>query len=114
MERVLQNRGTAAFALCALTGAIGNLRFPFPAQNLYLQLVAVKDPTLYSTFVYTYAILFFSSSFWVYWGLLSVAFVFHRPKVPGVRVGKLPPYPPVEGRHELSVILGELHHPTKP
>jgi hypothetical protein len=114
MERVLQNRGTVAFGVCVLTGIIGNLRFPFPAQNVYLQLLALKDPPFYMTLVYIYSILFFSSSFWVYWGLLSVAFVFHRPKERRVRAGRLPLYPSIEARRELSVVLGELHHPTKP
>src|SRR5260370_8443153 len=113
LERILNSKNFVSFTLAFTTGLVLYLRYPFPAQNLYLQLISLKDPTVYSGIFWSYSLMMFTTPYIVYSSILSGIYIFgykhgnRRKPVP------LPPYPDPAKRQSLFLILGEQHHPTK-
>src|SRR5260370_18134851 len=113
LEHILNSKHFVSFTLAFTTGLVLYLRYPFPAQNLYLQLISLKDPTVYSGIFWSYSLMMFTTPYIVYSSILSGIYIFgykhgnRRKSVP------LPPYPDPPNRQSLFLILGEQHHPTK-
>ena len=113
LERILNSKTFVSFSLAALTGCVLFFRYPFPGQNPYLELVAIKDPAVYNGIYWTYVLMMFSTPFIIYSSILSGLFVFAYRGGRKLKPAPLPPYPDPTRRETLYLVVGELHHPTK-
>jgi hypothetical protein len=123
IQRVLNSKNFLALLLTLVTGTVLYLRMPWPMTtamvpqtwNEYLlRLIALRDPWTYAGLKASYQVMLFTTPYIGYSFLLSVLYIFTlRPR----RAGKpqaLPPYPAVETRGRLSLVLGEVHNPRLP
>ena len=87
--------------------------FPGPGRNPLLDVVHIHSP-------YSWMALYSAWVLGLFW--LPFLYVFHPalanlrrmwPEKPGPVLGPLPAYPDPRRREELSVVIGELHHPDK-
>lgn len=114
LERVSNSRAFLSFVLAAITGMVLLVQCPFPQDNLYLQYIAVKDPLVYSVLARSYTLFLFTTPFFVYSTALSGVYVLSFRRKQKQKTNALPPYPDPSSRNDLFLVLGELHHPTKP
>ncbi|HEY6252945.1 MAG TPA: hypothetical protein VI685_23550, partial [Candidatus Angelobacter sp.] len=113
LERTLNSKSFLSFILAAGTWTVLFLRYPFPAENLYLQLIALKDPIVYNGIHWTCALMMFTTPYIIYSSLFSGIYIFAYRHGKKTRPVPLPPYPDPATRTNLHLIAGELHHPTK-
>ena len=112
-ERILASKSFVAALLGLATGFTLYFRHPFPADNLVLRLIALRDPLVYRIFLYTYNLFLFTTPYILYSLVLSGLYVFAlRPKRTPVPMA-LPAYPQAGGREDLFLVLGEIHDPRK-
>jgi hypothetical protein len=114
MRAVLQLRFALCLAMSAIAGTLGLHAWPFPADNPVLDLVRLERPILCAGFAYTYAALWFSSSFFLASIAISFVYVFVARWDGEAAALPLPPYPMPEQRKDLFLVLGEQHHRTSP
>ncbi len=86
-------------------------RAPFPDANLFLHVIALRSPSAFLFFKYSYTLLLYTTPYIVYSVLLSGVYIFALKATRKIRAGKLPLYPDPAKRTELSLVVGELHHP---
>jgi hypothetical protein len=114
MRFLVEYRIVLSLAASAIGGAVGLHTCPFPAENVILALVRLERPLVYAGFAYTYAALWFSSSFFVASIALSCLYIFVARDGRTTFRAPLPPYPAADHRDELLLVLGEQHHRTSP
>jgi hypothetical protein len=114
MRSVIAHRVVLSLAASALTGTMALRLYPFPADHVVLALIRLERPALYAALAYTYAALWFSSSFFLASIGVSSLYIFVGRRGTSRASAALPPYPAPERRQELFVILGERHHRTSP
>src|SRR5260370_135481 len=112
-ERILNSKNFVSATLAFITGLILYILYPFPATNLYLQLISIKDPTVYAGIFWTYSLMMFTTPFILYSAILSGIYIFGYKHGKGRKPVPLPPYPNPAERQSLFLILGEQHHQTK-
>src|SRR5579864_9082731 len=112
MRFLVENRFVLSLALSAITGVIGLHTWPFPAENVFLALIQVRQPTIYAGFLYTYATMWFSTPFLVLSGGFSFLYIFVARWDRPTTSQSLPPYPAPDTREDLFLILGERHRQT--
>ncbi len=92
-------------------GYAGLQHWPFPWNDLLLRLIAQEAPHLCAAFSLTYTALWFATP----WLLLTLArgtWQIHAPRFkPRFAYRHLPPYPTP---NDLTLVLGERHHRTRP
>lgn len=123
IQRALHSKNFLAVVLALLTGTALYSKMPWPMSatlvssswnEYFLRLVALRDPWTYAGLKASYEIMLFTTPYIGYSFLLSALYIFTlRPR----RITKPqspPPYPPVECRKQLSVVIGEIHHPRLP
>jgi hypothetical protein len=123
IHRVLNSKNFLAVVLAMLTGTLLYIRMPWPMtcafvpqtwNEYFLRLIALRDPWTYAGLKASYHVMLFTTPYIGYSFLLSALYIFTlRPR----RAGKpqaLPPYPLVETRSRLSLVLGEVHNPRLP
>lgn len=123
IQRVLGSKNFLAALLAIMTGTVLYFRMPWPMttalvpptwNEYFLRLIALRDPWTYAGLKASYHAMLFTTPYIGYSFLLSALYIFTlRPR----RVGKpqaLPPYPAVEMRRRLSLVLGEVHNPRLP
>ncbi len=113
IERILHARHFFASLLAAATGMALYFRAPFPECNLFLQVMAVRAHYSFLFFKYSYTLFLYSTPYIAYSILLSGAYIFTLKAGRKIRAGRLPRYPDARTRTELSLVLGEVHHPGK-
>ncbi len=114
MQRVLASKNLAAFALACATGLALFYRFPFPADDLLLRLVAVREPFLCEGIWYGYTLFLFTTPYILFALAFSGLYVFAlRPRKRIKAVG-LPEYSDPKQRDTLFLTLGEVHDPRNP
>ena len=114
IERILASKSFVAALLAFATGLTLYFRYPFPAHDLVLRLIAIREPVIYQTFVCAYNLFLFTTPFILYSLVLSGLYVFAlRPKT-RTNPMPLPAYPDPSQRDDLYLVLGEVHHPRKP
>ncbi len=114
MQRLLASKGLAAYLLACATGLTLYFRWPFPANNLLLHLIALRAPITYLEFKYGYEICLFTTPYIGYSLLLSGVYIFALRPTRSSKPMPLPQYPTPNLRAELSLILGEVHDPRTP
>src|SRR5712664_2435012 len=83
-------------------------------NEYFLRLIALRDPWIYAGLKASYHVMLFTTPYIGYSLVLSALYIFTlRPR----RTGKpqpLPPYPPIQTRDDLYVVIGEIHNPRQP
>jgi hypothetical protein len=110
---LLLDRAILSLFASAVIGFAGLFVFPFPRHWDLLQVVWLHAPGLHRALSLTYTAVWFTTPFLACFSALSVAFIFWSRLGTRIRYGKLPPYPEPERRDAVSLVLGELHHPTR-
>lgn len=123
IQRVLNSKNFLAVLLALVTGTALYFKMPWPMSaalvpqswnEYFLRLIALRDPWTYAGLKTSYHVMLFTTPYIAYSFLFSALYIFTlRPR----RAGKpqpLPPYPIVEGRSSLSLVLGEIHNPRLP
>ncbi len=123
IQRILSSRDFLAMLLAMLTGTLLYFKMPWPvtvarvSQNwneYFLRLIALRDPWTYAGLKASYHVMLFTTPYIGYSFLFSALYIFMlRPRRPG-KPQALPPYPLVETRTRLSLVLGEIHNPRLP
>jgi len=112
-RKVLDSRSLVAAFLAMATGTILFYRVPFPGDQLFLRVIALRAPHAFLSLKWLYAISLFSTPYMLFAGLFSAIYVFTLKLGRRVAAGRLPLYPDPRKRKELFLILGEVHNPRK-
>jgi type IV secretory system conjugative DNA transfer VirD4/TraG family protein len=113
IQRILHARHFFACLLAAGTGMAFYFRAPFPEDNLFLQMMALQAHYSFIFFKYSYTLFLYTTPYILFSVLLSGVYIFALKAGRKIRAGRLPLYPDASKRAELSLVLGEVHHPRK-
>src|SRR5262249_41647258 len=111
---LVEMRGLTAMAIAAAMGVWGVTAYPPAADNLFLQLIALREPVIFRVLIHGYAVLWFTTSFMAASFVLSIAAIVTYRCAPIPRTRSLPQYPKPETRPSPTLVLGETHHHTTP
>lgn len=114
MMRVTIDSHTAWIVAGSSLGMALFVRLPFPAENALLQLVLLERPYLFYAVHAGYLLLLWTTPYIALSFVFSLVYIFAGGARRSVTVGALPPYPDVASRQNLSLVVGEVHHRTKP
>src|SRR5919108_4577946 len=114
IRALVDMRGLTAMAIAAATGVWGGTTYPPAADNVFLQLIALREPIIFRALMHGYAALWFSTSFMAASLVLSIAAIVAYRRAPTPRTRSLPRYPKPETRPAPMLVLGETHHHTTP
>ena len=114
MRLLIQHRVTVSLACTAILGTVGLSLWPYPMHEPLVMLIALRRPIVGAIFAYGYATLWFTTPFLLLNVVASFVYVFVARFDPSAPSDPLPPYPAVETRTDLFVVLGEQHQRTKP
>jgi hypothetical protein len=113
IQRLLHSRHFLACLLSAATGMALYFRAPFPEDNIFLRVMAIRSLSAFLFLKYSYTLFLYTTPYLVYSILLSGVYIFALKAGRKIRAGKLPLYPAPRKRTELSLVVGEVHHPRK-
>jgi TraM recognition site of TraD and TraG len=113
-RRILDSRSFVAALLAMATGLVLFYRAPFPENQVFLKVIALRAPHVLESFECLYWMFLFSTPYMAYAGALSVLYTFTMKLGRKVAPGRLPAYPDPRERDRLFVVLGEVHNPRKP
>src|SRR4249919_1576735 len=86
MRVLVEYRFVVSLALSAVAGVGGLHAWPFPHENPILGLIEESRPVVYASFCYAYATVWFSTPFFLFNIVFSLAYIFmHGPIVRRVR-----------------------------
>ena len=114
MKRTLESR---AFISAILAMAIGTFLFythPFPDEQIFLRVIAVRAPQAFLSLKYLYCALLFTTPYLVCSTVLSGLYIFTLKARQSISPGRLPKYPDPRKRGDLFLVVGEVHNPRKP
>jgi hypothetical protein len=114
MRALLDHRAVVSLAVSAVAGGVGLHVYPFPGDHAVLALIRLERPLVYAGFAYTYAALWFSSSFFLSSIVFSCLYIFVAREGRRTTAVPLPAYPAPAQREDLFLILGEQHRRTSP
>ena len=113
MRALFEHRGMLSMALGVACGAIVFTRFPFPAENAFLQMIALDRPGIFSAVCWAYQLMLFSTPILAWSVLFSGAYIFTFRPATTRTSGSLPRYPVPSTREDLYLVLGEVHDPKR-
>lgn len=111
--RLLHSRQLLAAFLAAITGMALFFRAPFPETNLFLRILAMRSAAAFLFLKYSYTVFLYTTPYVglsIFFSGLYIVVLKRRARI---HAGKLPPYPDPRQREELSLVIGEVHHPRK-
>lgn len=111
---IAEERNWLCLILATGVGVLALSRWPFPEQNALLQLVMTERPFLYTAIKDLYLAMCFTTPYICFSMAASLLYIFRIGKEASTRGASLPPYPDPSGRENLSLVLGEVHHPKRP
>src|ERR1700747_3887290 len=111
--RLLHSRQLIASFLAAATGMALYFRTPFPETNLFLQVMAARSAAAFLFLKYSYTLFLYTTPLIGFSILFSGLYIIALKARARIRAGQLPTYPEPRERTELSLVLGEVHHPRK-
>src|SRR5258708_5065000 len=123
IQRILNSKNFLAVLLALVTGTVLHFKMPWPMtaslvpttwNEYFLRLIAFRDPWTYAGLKASYHVMLFTTPYIGYSFLLSALYIFTLRPRRSVKPQPLPPYPVLESRSQLSVIIGEIHHPRLP
>ncbi|GGA73453.1 hypothetical protein GCM10011507_26320 [Edaphobacter acidisoli] len=114
LRPLIEYRLLLSLGLSAACGIVLRSLYPVHTSDPILRLIELEQPRIFHALVWSYNLFLYSTPFLLFSILFSLAYVhFYAPRQKEVS-GPLPPYPDPLTREHLSLVLGELHHPTKP
>ena len=103
IQRILHSRHFLACLLSASTGMALYFRTPFPEDNIFLRVMAIRSAPAFLFFKYSYTLFLYTTPYIAYSILLSGIYIFALKAGRKIRAGKLPLYPaPGKGQDFLS------------
>jgi hypothetical protein len=114
MTREARVRPLVLLTLAAFIGAAGLIRWPFPENQDVIRILWRHQPHAVSVLRWRYALLWFTTPTLVLASLSAFTFIFLGRHRSGRVQPTLPPYPDPTKRTVLSLVIGEVHHPTQP
>jgi hypothetical protein len=113
IQRILHSRHLLACLLSAATGMALYFRAPFPEDNIFLPVMAMRSLSAFLFLKYSYTLFLYTTLYLVYSILFSAVYIFALKTGRRIRAGKLPLYSDPRKRTELSLVVGEVHYPRK-
>ena len=110
MRIVEQGDRGMRFALALSAAIVFYWWMPFDESNALLQLIALQKPLLFYAIKWTYVAMLFTTPYIAVSLLSSVLYIFRPGGTPTEICSRLSPYPEVEMRDKLFVVVGEIHH----
>ncbi len=99
IQRILHSRHFLACLLSAATGMALYFRVPFPEDNIFLRVMAIRSAPAFLFFKYSYTLFLYTTPYIAYSILLSGIYIFALKAGRKIRAGKLPLNPaPRKGR----------------
>jgi TraM recognition site of TraD and TraG len=114
MRTLVDMRNLTAMVFAATVGLWGVAVYPPATDNVFLQLIALREPMLFRALLHGYAALWFTTSFFAASLVLSVLTIVAYRRAPTPRARALPRYPKPETRSSPTLVLGETHSHTTP
>jgi hypothetical protein len=114
MRAVVQKHGLLSFMAAIAAGVALASKMPFSQQNDLLQLVLLQKPYLFYGIKCAYVAMLFTTPYIAASLLFSLVYIFSPPDPSPVTRGKLPPYPEVQTRDKLFIVVGEVHNSKRP
>jgi hypothetical protein len=114
IQRLINSKNFVAFVLTAGTGMALYFYMPFPEENPFLQLMAIRAPLVFQGVKWSHNVFLFSTPFIVYSVLLSGLYIFALRAHRKITAGRLPRYPDPRQRQNVFLVIGEVHNPRKP
>ncbi len=114
LHSLLDARPLVAMIVAAGVGIWGLSAYPFPVDNVFLEMIALRNPPVFHVFAYTYATVWFTTPFLAMSLVTSVLMIVASRHLPVPRAHPLPPYPVPQSRSTPTLVLGEAHFPNMP
>src|SRR5579859_4304068 len=114
IRQIVDSRPYLSLILTVGIGTLLSRRFPFPADNAVLQLVAAEKSMIFIAIKYAYQTMLFSTPFIACSMLFSILYIFFVRPPEVTALNPLPAHPNVRDRDRLLLVIGELHHPKRP
>src|ERR1700733_15348265 len=114
MQRALESRAFIAAILAMAAGTSLVFAHPFPDEQIFLHVIAVRAPHAFLSFKYLYYTFLFTTPYIVCLTLLSALYIFTLRARQHISPGRLPSYPDPRTRNDLFLVVGEVHNPRKP
>jgi hypothetical protein len=114
MRRLLASRHFVAALLAMGSGTVLFYGRPFPEDQLFLRVIAIRTPHVLLSFRWLYNVALFTTPYIAYLGALSALYIGTLRIRHRTVAGRLPAYPEPHKRDDLYIVLGELHNPRRP
>jgi hypothetical protein len=114
MHRALESRGFISAILAMAAGTFLFYRHPFPDEQIFLHVIAMRAPQAFLSFKHIYYVLLFTTPYLVCSTALSGFYIFTLKARQKISPGRLPRYPDPTKRDDLFLVVGEVHNPRKP
>src|SRR6266852_5268246 len=114
LRSLLDARPLVALIVAAGVGIWGLSAYPFPVDNVFLEMIALRNPPVFHVLAYTYATAWFTTPFLAMSLVTSLLVIVTSRHLPVPRAHPLPPYPVPESRSTPALVLGEAHFPNTP
>jgi hypothetical protein len=114
MQRALESRAFISAVLAMSAGAFLFYKYPFPDEQIFLRVIALRAPYAFLSFKYLYDVLLFTTPYLVCSAVLSGLYIFTLKARRTISPGRLSLYPDPATREELFLVVGEVHNPRKP
>src|SRR6202171_2601807 len=108
LRRMLDARPVVAMIVAAGVGTWGLSAYPLPMDNVFLEIMALRNPAVLQLLGYTYATFWFTTPFLATSLLLSILAIVAYHRLPSTRAHPLPHYPLPEHRSTPTLVLGDM------
>src|SRR6266446_1021758 len=109
LRRMLDARPLVAMIVAAGVGTWGLSAYPLPMHNVFLEIMALRNPAVLQFLGYTYATFWFTTPFLATSLLLSVLAIVAYHRLPSTHAHPLPHYPLPEHRSTPMLVLRPRH-----
>jgi hypothetical protein len=113
-REIAGTRRVIALSIATVVGVWGLREHPMPTDDVFLGLIALQKPVVFSVLSYGYATSWFTVPFLIASMGLSMLLLVSDRHTFFARCHPLPPYPEPETRDAPSLVLGESHLVTRP
>ena len=111
---LIEHRLIVSCGLSVASGMVLQNSYPLNAANPLLRLIALERPAIFEFLVWSYTFFLYSTPFLGISVLLSFVYVHFYSRDLSRAGGPLPEYPDPRTRHDLFLVVGEVHHRLKP
>src|SRR5271169_4604414 len=106
MQRTLESRMFISAILAMAAGTFLFYANPFPDDQIFLRVIALRAPQAFLSFKYLYYLLLFTTPYLVCSTVLSGLYIFTLKARQTISPGRLPEYPDPHKRDDLFLVVG--------